>query len=294
MTAFDRVERRLPELMDELASASVPDYFDDMLQQAARTRQRPAWSALERWLPMGEIARPLPMRPIPWRPIAVLALIGLLLAASAVYVGSARRVPTPFGAATNGLMFYHGADGVIYAADPQGETTRPVVHGAESYEYPILSRDGRRILYDHTDGTTSTLYVADVDGSNPHPLAGTHQGWSWAEWSPDGRQVAIISTVAGVQALSVLEADGSGARTLPLGRDVKLAYYLPDGRFALVAAETPGQACRPDDGTSRCALMVANADGTNARDDPVGGRVFGSEPVAVARRQEPALRPLGA
>ena len=70
MTAFDRIERRLPELIDELAAATIPDYFDDMLRQTARARQRPAWSGLERWLPMGVIARPLPVRPVPWRAIA--------------------------------------------------------------------------------------------------------------------------------------------------------------------------------------------------------------------------------
>ena len=92
MTAFDRIERRLPELIDELASAGVPDYFDDMLQQTAQARQRPAWSSLERWLPMGVIARPLPIRPIPWRLIAVAAILVLLVAATLVYVGSRRVV----------------------------------------------------------------------------------------------------------------------------------------------------------------------------------------------------------
>ena len=60
MTAFDRVERHLPELIDELAAAGVPDYFDDMLRTTTQARQRPAWSTLERWLPMGVIARPAP------------------------------------------------------------------------------------------------------------------------------------------------------------------------------------------------------------------------------------------
>ena len=75
MTAFDRIERRLPELFDELAGAGIPDYFDDMLQRTTQARQRPAWSALERWLPMGVIARPLPIRPMPWRLIAIAALL---------------------------------------------------------------------------------------------------------------------------------------------------------------------------------------------------------------------------
>ena len=46
------------ELIDELAAAGVPDYFDDMLRTTTQARQRPAWSNLERWLPMGVIARP--------------------------------------------------------------------------------------------------------------------------------------------------------------------------------------------------------------------------------------------
>ena len=41
MTTFDRIEPRLPELIDELARRRVPDYFDDMLQRATRSRQRP-------------------------------------------------------------------------------------------------------------------------------------------------------------------------------------------------------------------------------------------------------------
>ena len=102
MTAFDRFEHDLPELMDELAPARVPDYFDDMLRQSARTRQRPRWSALERWLPMGVIARTAPVRQVPWRPIVVAALLVILAraAASPCIAGSRRaRRPPPFGPA---------------------------------------------------------------------------------------------------------------------------------------------------------------------------------------------------
>ncbi len=118
MTAFDRVERHLPELMDELAAAGVPDYFDDMLRTTTQARQRPAWSNLERWLPMGVIARPLPTRPIPWRLIAVAALLVLLAAAALVYVGSRRVVPAPFGLAGNGALLIGTADGDIVTVDP--------------------------------------------------------------------------------------------------------------------------------------------------------------------------------
>ena len=99
MTAFDRFEQDLPELMTELAAARVPDYLDDMLRQSARTRQRPRWSALERWIPMGVIARTAPVRQVPWRSIVVAALLIVLAAAAvALFVGSRqRRLPPPFG-----------------------------------------------------------------------------------------------------------------------------------------------------------------------------------------------------
>ncbi|MEX1168850.1 MAG: hypothetical protein WEE50_01780, partial [Chloroflexota bacterium] len=53
----DRFERQLPVLLTELAEPRTPDYLDDLLWQTANTSQRPAWSLLERWLPMLDIAR---------------------------------------------------------------------------------------------------------------------------------------------------------------------------------------------------------------------------------------------
>jgi virginiamycin B lyase len=99
MTAFDRIEPRIPELMEEFGPAKVPDYFDDMLRQTARTRQRPAWSSFERWLPKGVIDRTDTIRQVPWRPIAIAAVL-IVAAATAVALiaGTERRPPPlPFG-----------------------------------------------------------------------------------------------------------------------------------------------------------------------------------------------------
>jgi len=99
MTAFDRVEPRIPELMDELAPARVPDYFDDMLRQTARTRQRSARLSLEGWLPVGVTARSDTLGQIPWRPIAIAAMLIAAAATALVLIaGSQRRLPpAPFG-----------------------------------------------------------------------------------------------------------------------------------------------------------------------------------------------------
>ena len=63
-------------------------YRDRVLQQTARTRQRPAWSFLERWLPMVDVARqPVLAQRLPWRTIGLgLVLIGLLVAMIAALV----------------------------------------------------------------------------------------------------------------------------------------------------------------------------------------------------------------
>ena len=72
MMPTDRFERQLPALLTELAEPRTPDYLDDLLWQTANTSQRPAWSFLERWLPMFEIARQPVMAPrIPWRSIGL-------------------------------------------------------------------------------------------------------------------------------------------------------------------------------------------------------------------------------
>ena len=56
MMPTDRFERQLPALLEDLAEPRTPDYLDDLLWQTAHTSQRPAWTFLERWLPMADIA----------------------------------------------------------------------------------------------------------------------------------------------------------------------------------------------------------------------------------------------
>ena len=264
MTQIERIEQRMPELLSELAAARVPDYFDDMLGQTGRTRQRPAWASIERWLPMDVIARPTIVRAPALRPLLVLVLIGLLIAASvALYAGSQQtRLPAPFGPARNGSMFFSDTDGVIYSFDPATEARTAIVTGPDPYSGPTLSRNGQTLAF-HSSDMVGQVFVADVDGSNVHALDGTYSEIREMDWSPDDRQLAIISTVAGEPSLTIAEADGSGATTLPLDHQVNTARYLPDGRLAFIGPQEPGMDCGgPDASDEPCALLVVNADGT--------------------------------
>jgi hypothetical protein len=140
MMPIDRFERQLPVLLDELAQPRTPYYVDDLHGLAARTRQRPAWTFIERWLPMVDIARqPLVTPRIPLRTVGLgLLIVGLLLAAlAALVVGSRQNLPAPFGLARSGVVAY-AQDGDIYTADPLTGAAKAVVTGPEQDDAPIV------------------------------------------------------------------------------------------------------------------------------------------------------------
>lgn len=268
MTTFERFERSIPELMTEVAPARVPDYVDDMLHQTAGATQRPAWSFPERWLPMEITARPLSMRSFPWRPVLVLALVVALVAAGlAVYVGSQNRVPPPFAPAGNGLLIYRGNDGSIMSLDPKSGSQDTVVTSADAVGDPVLARDGQRIaLVPHGLASPRRIIIKGVDGSTLSTLDGEYREINGAEWSPDGVHFAIVSNIDGLQSITVAAIDGSGAAAFPIGRQVSMISYLPDGRLILMAAERAGDDCPAEQPTDAgCALWVVNADGTGLR-----------------------------
>ena len=52
MTTNDAFGRTLSAWLHEDAEHHVPDHLDEVLARSVASRQRPAWSSLERWLPM--------------------------------------------------------------------------------------------------------------------------------------------------------------------------------------------------------------------------------------------------
>ena len=139
MTRFDRVEPRLSELLTDLAAPGLPDYTEDVLARTAGLRQRPRWTLLERWLPMGVLAqRSVYIPRVPWRAVIVTALLLVIVAATLAWVGSQRRAAPPFGPARNGLIMY-AVDGDLFSWDP---TRVPVVRSSKVR--PTTSRASTR------------------------------------------------------------------------------------------------------------------------------------------------------
>ena len=94
MTAYERSDARLSELMHDLAGSAV-EPLDEVLRQTARTRQRPAWTFPERWLPMTDItARPVIFSNRPLL-VALLLLLALTVAIVAAGLWRQPQVPLP-------------------------------------------------------------------------------------------------------------------------------------------------------------------------------------------------------
>jgi hypothetical protein len=235
MMPNSRLDRRLPEILEEISQPRKPDYVDDLVRLSARTRQRPAWTLLERWLPMVDIARqPAMARQVPWRPIAVLALLLLLIAASLVWVaGSRHPLPAPFGPARNGLVVY-AKGGDIFTANPATGDSTAIVTGPQTDVNPTWSRDGTHIAFERTATSGAgpgDVYVALPDGSGltrvtPDSLAAITD----YAFSPDGRQLLISADSKHVPSLFIAATDGSGIHQLDVGMAAtNAAWRPPDG-----------------------------------------------------------------
>jgi hypothetical protein len=202
MSAFDRSERflvELPEILTDIASPRVPDYVDDLLAQTAATPQRPRWTFIERWLPMGAIARrPLFFPTVPWRTIVTVALLIALLAAALIVAGSQNKVPPPFGPARNGALAF--GDGDVYLRDSVTGESRLVVGGATHDFAATFTRDGKRLLFLRlTDGSSGssderiTMMAANPDGSNAVAVTEPLVAPDWWDIAPDDSAVVVAT-----------------------------------------------------------------------------------------------------
>ena len=149
MNGTDRLERELTTWFADTAAPQTPDWTADILAATSTVRQRPRWSFPARWLPAAIVPRlpRLTLQPVPWRTIALLALLGLLLAAAVtLYVGSRPRLPAPFGPAVNGLVAY-AANGDIWTVDPVTGVREAIVTLPGADKAPRWSRDGTRVAF---------------------------------------------------------------------------------------------------------------------------------------------------
>ena len=208
--------------------------------------------------------RTIPVARLPWRQLGVLALIALLLAtALAVYVGTQRRVPAPFGPARNGLIPYISG-GDVFVGDPVTGRTRLLLGGPENDAAPGFSPDGTRLAFMREVPAANTtqppidLYVMRDDGSGVTKITSAPlTKVVWATWTPDGGYLAVIHPVDGVNQLDLLDVDGRlpPQRLAAAVNADSIAFRPPVGREILFRAQVGG----------KYGLFSMGADGTNLR-----------------------------
>lgn len=230
MTSPQRFERDLPLLLEAMYLAGTPDYRDELVRRTAATRQRPAWTLPERWLPMDITTERVATPRVPWRAIGVLALIAALLAATAaVLIGTERRLPEPFGLAANGSIVFN-AGGDIFVRDTLDAPARPLLSGPDADRAVAFSPRGTRLLVAREVGAAIDLLVAAADGSDLIPIGGPYLEPGRIEWSPDETTIAIAHLVDGVETISLVAVDGSGERALEVGMPAdEPTWRPPDG-----------------------------------------------------------------
>jgi TolB protein len=265
MNTSDRFELTVAEWLHEDADHHLPDHLGEVLERTATTRQRPAWSSLERWLPMDTAmqARNL-VSPRVGRVVLVVALVAALLALLVLGVGRRQRLPEPFGPARNG-MIAASAKGDIVSVDPATGVSSPLIAGPSSDFGPSFSRDGTRFLFLRSaDPLISSagvlLVVANADGSGAHAVSPAVGGLDWVDWSPDGTQIAFLSRTLGRGQINIVNADGTGLRRLEVGRPANQLSWLPPSGTEIVFR---GEQLLDSDPPS--AIFAVHPDGTGLR-----------------------------
>ena len=100
----------------------------------------------------------------------------------------------------------------IFAIDPDGKNQREI--GSVPGRAPMLSPDGKRLIYMGGTWTATRLMVSDMDGSNARQITdGSSIAWN-NHWSPDGKRIAFTGrdNPQSELAVFVMNADGSSRR----------------------------------------------------------------------------------
>ncbi len=107
-------------------------------------------------------------------------------------------------------------------------TSRPVTTVIDCY--PVLSPDGRTIVFHSNRGGDWEIYTVDAEGKNLTQLTDTQGTNAGPVWSPDGKSIAFVSTRDDDPEIYIMNADGSFQRRLTnTPGDDSHVHWFPDG-----------------------------------------------------------------
>jgi len=174
---------------------------------------------------------------------------------------------------------------------------------SENASQPIISADGKRVIYIRVLGPNQTeLWVSDIDGANKVKLAASGN-ISTGDWSPDSSQLAFIESKGGENWLYIVRDDGRDLRQVEWkGEPLGWQTWSADGKTLYMS--TVGTGSRPQvwkmnaDGShpeevqeKGCYVVDASRDGKYFIGTLFNGKEVGIYQISIADRQIVALLP---
>ena len=152
------------------------------------------------------------------------------------------------------------------------------------YDYPRVSRDGKRLAYQTDDGKEAIVWIYDLSGANA-PRRLTFQGANrYPAWSADGERVAFQSDREGDLGIFWQRADGTGTAERLTKPEKGVAHipdsFSPDGQQLSFTAIQAGKA-------AVWTLSLRDRKATLFADSPTGfadGSVFSPDGRWLAYR----------
>jgi dipeptidyl aminopeptidase/acylaminoacyl peptidase len=150
----------------------------------------------------------------------------------------------------------HWVDHEILEIAPEGGNPRVVLRDTDFFDYntsgtpafgpPLLSPDGKTILFRSWRSGWINYWLAPLAGGEPRALAAESADQGAAAWSPDGRSVVYTSNRNGTHVLQLASPAGGPPKTLvnPTLGVVANPAWSPDGKRLSYTLTTP---TRPND-----------------------------------------------
>ena len=204
MNRTDRFDDIVSDWLHADAEHRVPEHLDAVLRRTRTERQRPAWSSLERWLPVDTTLR---LAPVPRGAAAVWSCSALAIAWAIGVADLDRRarsrVAPTLRTRSQRRASSTGATGRRHLRDrSRHERHRPsIVAERRTIDFAtVRSRPTVRgsMIVDRADQRRrvhSCSMLADADGTSPRPSPkrADRPRQFGHRWSPDGSRVAVVS-----------------------------------------------------------------------------------------------------
>jgi Tol biopolymer transport system component len=153
---------------------------------------------------------------------------------------------TPDGRIIFSAFTYNATD--LYSMNPDGSgRVRLTANAGQDNDHPMVSNDGRYIVFTSNRGGSRQIWRMDIDGRNQKQLTfggGQHESAGYAALSPDGEEVFFIKRGAGPAAIWKVSIKGGNPVQVSRLTGAAAEGFLsisPDGKWMAYQHVSAGQ-----------------------------------------------------